>query len=39
MLPFDGDAEQARKARKEIGIRKIELTESALSTSRTPNGR
>jgi hypothetical protein len=26
MLPLDGDAEQARKARKEIGIRKIELT-------------
>ena len=26
LLPFDGDAEQARKARKEIGIRKIELT-------------
>lgn len=26
MLPLDGDAEQARKARKEIGIREIELT-------------
>jgi hypothetical protein len=25
MLPLDGDAEQARKAGKEIGIRKIEL--------------
>ena len=39
MLPLDGDAEQARKASKEIGIREIELTKSALSTSRTPNGR
>ena len=27
LLPLDGDAEQACKARKEIGIRKIELTE------------
>ena len=26
LLPLDGDAEQARKARKEIGIRKIKLT-------------
>jgi hypothetical protein len=26
LLPLDGDAEQARKAGKEIGIRKIELT-------------
>jgi hypothetical protein len=26
MLPLDGDAEQPRKAGKEIGIREIELT-------------
>jgi hypothetical protein len=25
MLPLDGDAEQAREAGKEVGIRKIEL--------------
>ena len=37
MLALDGDAEQARKAGKEIGIRKIEL--AGVSGYRLPERR